>query len=410
MRLLVYSHDTFGLGNIRRMMAICNSLRERDPDLTILILTGSPMLHSFRGQQGFDYIKLPCLKRGEDGALGVKFLDLGVESMVALRSQLILATVKSFQPDLLLVDKTPGGLAGELEAGLLHIQQNLPHTKIVLLLRDILDSAAPTMALWKRNNYYAVLRRFYDRILVVGQSDIFDIRDEYELPESEREKVRFCGYIGREKGRTSRAALRAQLGVANDEKLVLLTTGGGEDGYRLIDAFTAAQDEAEWPAGTKSVIVSGPELDGAKKQKLARWAENRPGVQVIEFTDDMMSYLDAADVVVSMGGYNTVCEILTLRKRAIVVPRVTPVEEQGIRAERMARLSLFRCLPPDRLTAKALTREVRSELEAVERAPEPGGRLQLDALPRIAYHLQSLVAQKVIAFRPRIDVPASIGA
>ncbi len=208
MRLLVYSHDTFGLGNIRRMMAICNSLRERDPELTILILTGSPMLHSLRGQHGFDYIKLPCLKRGEDGALGVKFLDLGVDSVVALRSQLILATVKSFQPDLLLVDKTPGGLAGELEAGLSYIQQSLPHTKIVLLLRDILDNAASTMALWKRNNYYAVLRRFYDMILVVGQSDIYDIRDEYQLPESEREKVRFCGYIGRDKGRTSRVALR----------------------------------------------------------------------------------------------------------------------------------------------------------------------------------------------------------
>ncbi len=410
MRLLVYSHDTFGLGNIRRMMAICNSLRERDPELTILILTGSPMLHSFRGQQGFDYIKLPCLKRGEDGALGVKYLDLGVDSMVALRSQLILATVKSFQPDVLLVDKTPGGLAGELEAGLLYIQQNLPHTKIVLLLRDILDGSAPTMALWKRNNYYAVLRRFYDMILVVGQSDIYDIREEYELPESEREKVRYCGYIGREPGRTSRAARRAELGVAEDEKLVLLTTGGGEDGYRLIDAFTAAQNEAEWPAGVKSLIVTGPALDAAKKQKLARWAEGRRGVQVIEFTDDMMSYLDAADVVVAMGGYNTVCEILTLRKRAIVVPRVVPVEEQGIRAERMARLALFRCLHPDRLSAKTLAREVRGEVDALESAPEPGGRLRLDALPRIAFHLQSLAARKVVALRPRFAAPASVGA
>ncbi len=198
--------------------------------------------------------------------------------------------------------------------------------------------------------------------------------------------------------------------MAEDEKLVLLTTGGGEDGYRLIDAFTAAQNEAEWPAGVKSLIVTGPELDGAKRQKLARWAEDRSGVRVIEFTDDMMSYLDAADVVVSMGGYNTVCEILTLRKRAIVVPRVVPVEEQGIRAERMARLSLFRCLPPDRLTPKTLAREIHCEVNAMERAPEPGGRLQLDALPRIAYHLQSLVERKVIALRPRFAVPASIGA
>jgi predicted glycosyltransferase len=40
-------------------------------------------------------------------------------------------------------------------------------------------------------------------------------------------------------------------------------------------------------------------------------------------------------------------EILSLRKRAVVVPRTQPVEEQWIRAQRMAELGLFAAIHPD---------------------------------------------------------------
>jgi len=61
-RLLVYSHDTFGLGNIRRMLCICEYLLEALPTLSILLVSGSPMVHSFRIPRRLDYIKLPCLR------------------------------------------------------------------------------------------------------------------------------------------------------------------------------------------------------------------------------------------------------------------------------------------------------------------------------------------------------------
>ena len=121
MRLLVYSHDTFGLGNIRRMLAICKHVHASIRDLSILIVSGSPMLQSFRVEPGIDYIKLPCLKRTELGELGVRFLDLDVSEIVCLRRELILSTVMSYRPDVIFVDKKPDGLAGELEPSLRHI-------------------------------------------------------------------------------------------------------------------------------------------------------------------------------------------------------------------------------------------------------------------------------------------------
>src|SRR5271157_2106252 len=99
MRLMVYSHDTFGLGNIRRMLAICNHLHKTIKDLSILIVSGSPMLQSFRVAPGIDYIKLPCLKRSETGELGVRFLPMEADEIIRLRRELLLSTVISFQPD-----------------------------------------------------------------------------------------------------------------------------------------------------------------------------------------------------------------------------------------------------------------------------------------------------------------------
>ena len=76
MKLLVYSHDAYGLGNICRMLAICHHLLDTIPNLSILVLSGSPMLHSFRLPAGLDYLKLPCLHRDENGDLSAKYLKL----------------------------------------------------------------------------------------------------------------------------------------------------------------------------------------------------------------------------------------------------------------------------------------------------------------------------------------------
>ncbi len=112
MRLLVYSHDTFGLGNIRRMLAICKYLLNTVPRLSILLVSGSPVVHSFRMPVGLDYIKLPCLGRNESGELSAKYLCSQTKEITQIRADLIRSTVVNFKPNLILVDKKPYGLQG----------------------------------------------------------------------------------------------------------------------------------------------------------------------------------------------------------------------------------------------------------------------------------------------------------
>jgi predicted glycosyltransferase len=391
MRLMVYSHDTFGLGNISRMLAICNYLLKAIPNLSILVISGSPMLHSFRLPQGLDYIKLPCLNRGESGQLSVKYLNTRTDETVKLRSEIILATAINFKPDMFLVDKKPDGIGGELKATIKYLQCVLPETKLILLLRDILDSPEVTIPEWKNNGYHESIYFYYNQILVVGMPEIFDLTKEYQFPAHTAKKVRFCGYICKEPGLKTRSILRQELQIKSDEQLVLVTPGGGQDGDYLIENYFASLEHLPESHKLKSVILCGPEMKASQKQAFYETAQKYPQVQISEFTDDLMSYMEAADIVVSMGGYNTVTEILSLGKKSIIVPRVKPAKEQLIRAERLDELGLVKMIHPDCLTPQDLMETILEQLRDSTSHLPAVSRLDLNGLPQTTSYIYNLL-------------------
>lgn len=385
-KILVYSHDTYGLGNLRRTLAICQSLSRTIPDLSILLLSGSPMVQSFRLADGLDYIKLPCLTRVEREGYAVKFLPLEIADGIKLRSDLILTAAANFQPDLFLVDKKPFGIKNELKATLEYLKKASPKLKVALILRDILDTPESTISVWKAHDYFQVIDEFYDLVLSLGVPEIFDPCSEYQFPATVADKVKFCGYLRREPGNKKRAKVREELGLSEQEKLVLVTLGGGEDAFAIIATYLRGIAQLPANHNLHSLIVTGPEMKPAQRQALLPMASSH--VTMIEFTNDLMSYLGAADVVVSMGGYNTVSEILSLQKKAIVIPRVRPVQEQLIRAERMSQRGFFQYLHPDALTAENLMRVLQAELNREQTLFPP---INLNAHQAIAHWVSTLL-------------------
>ncbi len=396
-RAVVYSHDTYGLGNIRRMLAISRHLIENLPDLSVLLITGSPMIHGFKLPPRLDYIKLPCLSRTEREKYSSKYLGLGDWEIMKLRMTLVEDAITAFGPDLVLVDKKPFGINNELSGILRQLRRQRPRTNLVLILRDILDSPPATIKAWKEKGFFKALG-LYDKVLVLGLPEVFDVCTEYRFPANAADKVRYCGYTRREGAVRNRTEVRREFGAGDEEKLVLVTTGGGEDGASLVKTYLAAESLLGAGRGIKSLIIDGPEIPETEREQIHLEAARHPLVVVRDFTDDMLSLMNAADLVVSMGGYNTTCEILTLEKRAIVVPRVAPVEEQRIRTERMARLGLFKAIYPDRLWAGNLAWAVLSELNAKDEARR-SAQVDLDALPRITEYVRSvLMAREEVTY------------
>lgn len=380
MRVMVYSHDTYGLGNIRRMLTVSEHLLDSVPGVSVLVVTGSPMVQEFRIRQGLDYIKLPCLSRTGREEYSAKSLSTDIGALIRLRSGIIVAAARDFQPDVLLVDKKPDGIKHELAPALEHLSRQQKPCRIALVLRDILDAPEATAAAWEERGYAAILEKFFQSVLVLGSADVFDAAAEYRFPPAIRHMTEYCGYVRRTAPAGGVEELRNRLLGEGRERLVLVTPGGGEDGFHLLRNYVAG---LQWLSGTRTVIVSGPEMPAAQRESVRNAVAGNPDVTMTEFTGELMRYMAAADVVVSMAGYNTICEILSLNKRAVTVPRVRPVIEQWIRAERLARLGLVENLSPDSLTPRLLANAVNRQLNAP--APPPADTvIDMDGLRTVA--------------------------
>jgi predicted glycosyltransferase len=108
--------------------------------------------------------------------------------------------------------------------------------------------------------------------------------------------------------------------------------------------------------------------------------DQRPGFKLIRFDVALEELLEHADIIVSMGGYNTVCEILSHEKRALIVPRVVPRTEQLIRAVRLSELGLLDWLHPSNLSSERLGEWMSG---VTKRLPERHKVIDLKGLSRI---------------------------
>lgn len=395
-RILLYSHDTYGLGNIRRIVALAEHLVQSLPGVSLLILSGSPMMQAFRLSPGIDYIKLPCLHRNEQGEYGSRFLDMPYEALVKLRGDLILNTVLSFEPSLILVDKKPMGVENELRPMLDVLRRHAVRPRMALVLREILDTPHATKAVWERNEYLKCIEEFYDSVLVLGPKNVFDTAREYGFNPSVTAMVRHCGYVHKQLPVRARKTVRDELGAGN-RKLILLTAGGGKDGFPLLQTGLQALMPRVDSHGLKILVVSGPEMSTESKRILNDYAG--PHVHATDFTDDLLSYMNAADLVVSMAGYNTVTELLALDKRVVLVPRIKPSLEQWIRASRLDRLGLCTTLHPEQLNEQSLFDAIETTLASPRPSTRDSG-VCMNALDHVADEVDILLAERFTnAFR-----------
>lgn len=354
-KLLFYSHDSYGLGNIRRMVSIATYLVSQHQDLFILLVTGSPMYHAFRTHPQIDYVKLPCLSRDAKGVYHSRLKCFDTSKLTSLRRQLILDTFNQFKPDICLIDKKPTGLSGELNA-IFEPSPQQNKCKFLLLLRDILDSPTKTQQIWTKHQYHSIIAEHYHEVMIVGDPNIFDLPREYDFPSEVREKTSFCGYLINPNNST------AATPKPNSRKKIVVAVGGGDDGHFVIDRYLQSLMVDDFPAQVDHHIVLGPEMNDELAKQLTLCGQQLANMTIERFNPNLVSLFQSADVTLSMAGYNTVCELLSTNTKAILLPRTTPVEEQLIRAQRLAQHGYFDYLCQSKLTPESLVEKVRSHV------------------------------------------------
>lgn len=351
-RVMLYSHDTYGLGHLRRSRALAGAITRADPSASALILTGSPVAGRFAFPRRVDHIRLPGVTKRSDGSYVAQTLGMDIEEITELRAALIETSARQYDPDILIVDKEPSGFRGEL-LPTLECLARTGRARLVLGLRDVLDDPGLLAAEWARKGAIEATQKYYDEIWVYGQRDFYDPVAGLDLGPEVRARMHWTGYLRRELGHAE--------APAEDGPYILITPGGGGDGEFMVDLVLSAYEQDPTLA-PRAVIVYGPFLSGETRAEFeARVARLDGRVSSVGFESQIETLFAHAQGVICMGGYNTFCEVLSFDQRAVIVPRTVPRLEQWIRASRAEELGLVRMLENGRdgLTPEAMIRAIR---------------------------------------------------
>ncbi len=383
-RVALYSHDTQGLGHVRRNIALASALVDAEPHTDVLLLTGAPEATTLPLPPRTDVITLPTLRKDASGRYAARTLGAPLDELLALRSTMLTATLTGFAPDLLVVDKVARGVDGELDDALLRLRHSA--TRVVLGLREVLDTPEVVRREWQAGRTTEAVRELYDAVWVYGDRDVYDLVSDCRLPVDVVAKTSYTGYLGHGRGVGARLRSRPVPRVAPPAgPYVLCLVGGGQDGLELADAFA----RAPLPHGHEGVVLTGPYLRREAREALRRAAAAAPGMSIVDFVPDAERFVAGAAAVVSMAGYNSVCELLAAGKRTLLVPRTTPRAEQLVRARSLARRGLVDVLDPELADPRRLAAWTA---QAVLAGPPRGQPVDLGGLARVPLLADALLA------------------
>lgn len=382
-RVLIYSHDTFGLGHLRRSLLIAHRLAELPEVSSILMATGSPLAQSFPLPAICDSVKLPAVTKEPNGRYRSRSLGIPTHEMFSLRAGVLEAAARNFSPDLILVDHAPVGAYGELWPLLRWAQSrpNPPH--LILGLRDVIDDAARVADEWERFSAWSAIDEIYDRILVYGDPTVLTTAEELGLQNRRGSRLRYVGYLARQVERI--------LNPAQDLPTVLVSVGGGADGAHVLDTYVEFLENAAVPLSFRSVLVGGPFLPQSRYLDLVdRCRETGHAVDVVSFVGGLEGLLTEAAGAVTMGGYNTVAELLGHGVPALIVPREAPRQEQLLRAQRLSTVANIECCPMGEYGPERLSQFISGLEQSVPDRPFP---LRLDGLDGTAGEISEVLTR-----------------
>ncbi len=379
LRVALYSSGVVGLGHMRRSLLIAEAMSKSPLEPVILMLADARQAGSFAMPASMDCITLPAIMKNPDGSFLPRYLSVTTASVLQIRSQMLLSVVEAFQPDILVVDNVPHGVLGELEVVLAHLRA-VGNTRVVLGMRDVLDDAESVKIEWAKLDNQSFIVNNYDEVWVYGDRMLNDVVHEYEFCDELAAKIRYTGYLDQS----------ARIHCTPDDEMVdlnahelcpgnynLCLVGGGQDGAALAHAFAGAS----MPRGQLGLVVAGPFMPEPHRVRLHQIAAGNRAIRVMDFAKEPTILLKHARSVVAMGGYNTTMEVLSFKKRALLVPRVKPRSEQMVRAERLRDMGLVSVLHPDRASSSAITSWLNSPNTAKQHS-RPA--LDMGGVPRVA--------------------------
>ena len=316
MKIIFYCQYVWGMGHLVRSLEFVRALSDHD---VTLVAGGQDVAMSLPDH--VDLIRLPALYMDE------MFTTLipgdaarSVAQIKQARKEALYTLFDQRQPDVFIVELYPFGrsifgfeldpLLEDIRAGKFGV------VKTVCSLRDILVEKKDPVAYEQR--VLQKLNRDFDALLIHSDESLVRLNETFSSTDKINIPVVYTGFITQQADPASGKLLRQELGLSSQQKLITASAGGGRSGYKLLSSVLDAFDMLRDRLNFRLEIFSGPFMEGQEFDRLA--ARSGPGTRIQRYTRRFLDYLYAADLSISLAGYNTCMNLLVTRVPAIVYP------------------------------------------------------------------------------------------
>lgn len=402
-KILFYCQNLLGMGHLVRTTEL---MRELVKTFQVCLIDGGQKIEGFDVPPEVEVIQLPTIQVEVSDSLQVgKQLHvvgstMDLEAVKEFRKETLIRVFDRFQPDCLITEGYPfsknKALAFEMLPFLDHVKQTSPSTKVICSLRDIIMVKEFADRDYEERQRCQFTNQYYDAILLHSDPSIHRLEDNISRASDLLTcPVHYTGYVVQSETEGVEANTQDRALLNESKPMIVVSVGGGKLGHDLLESIIQAAPILEQTIPHRIVIFAGPLMEDSQYQRLNQSAQRQPNLILRRFTPSLISYLDKADLSISLGGYNTTMNILKTGVRAIVYPS-NKDREQAIRAEKLERLGLLQILHPNELQTDLLSQKIVDYL-ANGAPPILKHQLQLEGAKQASTILQTLLQPSLVA-------------
>lgn len=378
MRISFYCQHVLGVGHLHRSLEICRLLAEKHE---VTLILGGP--ETSLAPSPFSLLTLPGLQMDRDFKnLTPCETGLSLEQVKKTRKERLLSHFKAYRPQVFITELYPFGRKAfrfELDPILTGVQDGtLPPCRLYSSVRDILVEKTEGKKKFA-DRVIETLNTYYDGVLIHADPKIITLDRTFKRLNEVVIPLEYTGFIcpPRPEPSSAREKIRKKLNLKENTPLIVASIGGGGVGEKLLEAVMAACSLLSGQMDFFLQIFTGPFSSRSLQTKLRAGQTNH--VRVETFTDVFPAWLEAADLSISMAGYNSCMNMLRAGIPALAHP-FDQNREQKMRILALEPYSAIRLLDEKDLAPEKLQLKIEKMLNSQRRHTD----INLDGARRTA--------------------------
>ena len=272
------------------------------------------------------------------------------------------------------------------------LQDSKKPVKIVSSLRDIV--VTKTNQEKYENKVCRLMNQYFDMLLIHGDKNFVPLDESFSRVKDIQSQTKYTGYVVQKPKVNPELTEEDKYIIDSEKPLILVSVGGGRFGHELIDCVIASADILQQKIPHQIQIFTGPFAPEEKIQVWQKLAENKDNIRVNRYTRNLLSYMQKADLSISMSGYNTTLNVMTTGVRAMILPfKGNNDQEQRIRASKLDDLGVVKMLDESDLQPEIFSQKLIDYLTVKPKKLE----FDFDGVENTAALIKNLVSTQKVA-------------